>query len=104
MIRIVEPADTTPVAIEPPPNKANKNTQPMWMQLGPSMTMILPMAAGVLATPFASSLRKKVDGCGREKLLKAADIAVSAGYVLLFVLSVAAIVNHSYSPFLYFRF
>ena len=62
------------------------------------------LAAGVLATPFASSLRKKVDGCGREKLLKAADIAVSAGYVLLFVLSVAAIVNHSYSPFLYFRF
>ncbi len=55
MIRIVEPADTTPVAIEPPPNKANKNTQPMWMQLGPSMTMILPMAAGVLASGRSAS-------------------------------------------------
>ena len=55
MIRIVEPADTTPVAIEPPPNKSERNTQPMWMQLGPSMTMILPMAMGVLATGRSAS-------------------------------------------------
>ena len=55
MIRIVEPVDTTPMAIEPPPAKSSKDNPPMWLQLGPSMTMILPMAAGVLASGRSGS-------------------------------------------------
>ena len=55
MIRIVEPADTEPVAIEPPPSKSERKDQPMWMTLGPSMTMILPMAMGVLASGRSAS-------------------------------------------------
>ena len=54
-IRIVEAADETAVEIEPPPNKAEKNQQPMWLTLGPSMTMILPMAMGVLASGRSAS-------------------------------------------------
>ena len=48
-IRIVEPADETPVEIEAPPNKSDKNEQPLWLALGPSSTMVLPMAVGVFA-------------------------------------------------------
>ena len=55
MIRIVEPADDTSVAIEPPPGKSGKDNPPMWLQLGPSLTMILPMAAGVLASGRSAS-------------------------------------------------
>lgn len=55
MIRIVEPVDSTPVTIEPPPSKNSRNTQPLWLTLGPATTMILPMAAGVLASGRAAS-------------------------------------------------
>ena len=56
MIRIVESPDTTPVAIEPPPAKNQRDQTPAWLGLGPSMTMVLPMAAGMLVTqrPAAS--------------------------------------------------
>ena len=48
MIRIVEPPDTTAVEIEPPPSKAERDEPPVWVTLGPSMTMVLPMAVGVI--------------------------------------------------------
>lgn len=62
------------------------------------------LAACILATPVVSLIRKKTDASSDENIRKIAGISVCAGYVLLFVLSVAAIVNNSYSPFLYFRF
>ena len=60
--------------------------------------------ACVLSTPLASTVRKCIDGCGSRVTKGICNGAVSIGYILLFVICVAAMVNDSYSPFLYFRF
>lgn len=62
------------------------------------------LAAALLATPLVSRLREKFDAKAGNRLAKVGNVSVSAGYIVLFILCVAAIVNHSYSPFLYFRF
>ncbi len=62
------------------------------------------LTAALLATPLVSRLREKFDAKAGNRLAKMGNVSVSAGYIVLFILCVAAIVNHSYSPFLYFRF
>ncbi len=61
-------------------------------------------AACLLAAPAASKVKEKVLAADKPALTAACGAVLSAGYVLLFILSVAAMVNSSYSPFLYFRF
>lgn len=39
-------AEDTPVKIEPPIEKKNEQNQPLWLTLGPSTTMVLPMLMG----------------------------------------------------------
>ncbi len=46
--RMLQKVDTTSVEIEPPLAKQNQGQQPLWMQLGPSFTMILPMLMGTV--------------------------------------------------------
>ncbi|MBR6184891.1 MAG: type VII secretion protein EssC [Clostridia bacterium] len=55
MIRIVEQPDQTEIEIEPPPGKKDTNRTPIWLTLGPSMTMILPMSMGVLVAGRSSA-------------------------------------------------
>lgn len=61
-------------------------------------------AACLFATPFAIRVKKRVLSSGSDALIKVGNVALGAGYIILFILCVAAIVNNSYSPFLYFRF
>lgn len=44
--RFLWKAEDSPVKIESPINKANQQNQPLWLTLGPSMTMVLPMLMG----------------------------------------------------------
>ncbi len=46
--RLIEPADNQEIDIEPPITKADNPSQPLWLTLGPSTTMVLPMLAGSL--------------------------------------------------------
>lgn len=54
-IRILEQPDETTVTIEAPPAKNAQKEQPFWMTIGPSMTMVLPMSVGILASGRAAS-------------------------------------------------
>jgi alginate O-acetyltransferase complex protein AlgI len=54
--------------------------------------------AAVCATPLGRSLREKLQGS------RAWSIAMPAGLVALLVLAVAAGINQSYNPFIYFNF
>lgn len=65
---------------------------------------VVLVAAALLATPIATKIRERVSACGNEKVITACNAALGVGYVLLFVVCIAAIVNNSYSPFLYFKF
>ena len=44
--RFVQKQDTSPIHIEPPMDKQAQNNQPLWLTLGPSSTMVLPMLMG----------------------------------------------------------
>lgn len=46
--RFLRKADTAPVHIDPPLEKQQQNNQPLWLTLGPSTTMVLPMLMGAL--------------------------------------------------------
>lgn len=48
--RMLQKTDRSPIEIEPPISKQNQNMQPIWLQIGPSFTMILPMLMGSLVT------------------------------------------------------
>jgi len=65
---------------------------------------VILAAACVLATPAASKLRARIDASDNPRLIAWSSAALSAGYILLFIICVAAMVNNSYSPFLYFQF
>lgn len=53
--RILIKSDETPINIEPPLAKVMQNEQPLWMTIGPSATMVIPMFLGLLATRAAGS-------------------------------------------------
>lgn len=44
--RFLWKAESSPVKIEPPIEKQNQQNQPLWLTLGPSTTMVLPMLMG----------------------------------------------------------
>ena len=46
--RILQQPQNEPVEIEPPIAKQQSNALPTWLQLGPSMTMVLPMLMGTM--------------------------------------------------------
>ena len=46
--RFLRKADDTSIHIDPPIEKQQQTTQPLWLTLGPSTTMILPMLMGSL--------------------------------------------------------
>lgn len=60
-------------------------------------------AAVVLAFPIYPRIREKVESMGSRGRSAAAAVSM-AGYVLLFIVTVAFLVNDTYNPFLYFRF
>jgi len=57
------------------------------------------LLAALFCTPYPAKLLHWLDRKGKIGL-----VLRSAGMTVLFLLSVAALVNHSYNPFLYFRF
>jgi len=46
--RMLSRNDTSLIEVEPPISKQNQSNAPLWQQLGPSMTMILPMLMGTV--------------------------------------------------------
>jgi len=46
--RMLQKADTAEIEIEPPLSKQSTGMPPLWQQLGPSMTMVLPMLMGTV--------------------------------------------------------
>lgn len=46
--RMLQKTDNSPIEIEPPIAKQGQNMQPLWLQLGPSFTMVLPMLMGTM--------------------------------------------------------
>ena len=46
--RMLKKTEATDIEVEPPIGKASQEIQPLFLQLGPSMTMILPMLMGSL--------------------------------------------------------
>lgn len=62
---------------------------------------VILIIAFVLSFPVMDYLSKKITN---EKIIKLAGIIKPVVYILLFMLSIASLVNDSYNPFLYFRF
>ncbi|MDR2665506.1 MAG: FHA domain-containing protein, partial [Oscillospiraceae bacterium] len=52
--RLVERLDDEEIEIEAPPNVNKSRRQPLIFTIGPSMTMVIPMAAGALFTMLAA--------------------------------------------------
>ncbi|MDR1299416.1 MAG: type VII secretion protein EssC [Oscillospiraceae bacterium] len=52
--RLVERLDNEEIEIEAPPNVNKSRRQPLIFTIGPSMTMVIPMAAGALFTMLAA--------------------------------------------------
>jgi len=46
--------DTEPVELDAPPGPGNRRRQPLWMTIGPSLSMVLPMGIGILFTTMAA--------------------------------------------------
>lgn len=46
--RMMQQSEVTTIEVEPPISKQNQGVQPLWLQIGPSMTMILPMLMGTV--------------------------------------------------------
>lgn len=62
------------------------------------------IAACVFAVPVAKVVRRKFLNSQNNTVRKVSSVVCTVVFIGLFVLSVAYIVNSSYSPFLYFRF
>ena len=54
--RMLRRCEAEDVDIEPPIPKQNSNQQPLFLQLGPSMTMVLPMLMGTVVASNGSNL------------------------------------------------
>ena len=46
--------DTESIELDAPPGPNNRRRQPLWMTIGPSLTMVLPMGIGILFTMLAA--------------------------------------------------
>ncbi len=65
--------------------------------------IVVLLAAAVLAFPVYPWAKNRIESMGDKGRTAAAAISM-AGYVLLFLVTVAFLVNDTYNPFLYFRF
>ncbi|MDR1205051.1 MAG: type VII secretion protein EssC, partial [Peptococcaceae bacterium] len=52
--RLVERLDTEPIEIDAPPNAPRGRRQPLLFTIGPALTMVIPMATGLLFTMWSS--------------------------------------------------
>ena len=57
----------------------------------------------ILAFPVYPWAKKKLEAAGNGPKT-AAGLVTAAGYIMLFLLTTAFLVNDTYNPFLYFRF
>lgn len=73
--RFLWKAENTPIKIDPPIEKRNEQTQPLWLTLGPSTTMVLPMLVG----SALSSSRGGFMGAGIVMVGTASALAVIWG-------------------------
>ncbi|MDE7244340.1 MAG: type VII secretion protein EssC [Oscillospiraceae bacterium] len=73
--RFLWKAESSPVKIEPPISKNSQQNQPLWLTLGPSTTMILPMLMG----SAISSSRGGFMGAGIAMVGTASALAVMWG-------------------------
>ena len=71
--RILERPDTTAQEIEPPLAKQQKDQQPLFLTVGPAMTMIVPMLAGTLISSM---------GVGGQSYMLSGMVMVGASSVL----------------------
>ena len=62
-----------------------------------------PLAAALLAFPLYPWIKSRIERMG-DGIRTATAVVSMAGYVLLFLVTVAFLVNDTYNPFLYFRF
>ncbi|MGX8705040.1 MAG: FtsK/SpoIIIE domain-containing protein, partial [bacterium] len=58
--RMLQKPELEDIEIEPPIAKQNQQQQPMWLQIGPSMTMVLPMAVSTLVMMSANQGRSPI--------------------------------------------
>jgi len=65
---------------------------------------VIFVVACLLSGSAASKVKERVLAAKNSIQITVCNAALSIGYILLFIMSVAAMVNSSYSPFLYFRF
>lgn len=65
---------------------------------------VIIAAACLMASPVAPRIRSHIEASGSRVLTGLVNVLLVIGYVAMFMLCVAAMVNSSYSPFLYFRF
>jgi len=65
---------------------------------------VIIAAACLMAAPVAPRIRSHIEASGSRVLTGLGNVLLVIGYVAMFMLCVAAMVNSSYSPFLYFRF
>ena len=64
---------------------------------------VVLLAAVILAFPVYPWAKKKLEAAGNGPKT-AAGLVTAAGYIMLFLLTTAFLVNDTYNPFLYFRF
>ena len=65
--------------------------------------MAVLLAAALLAFPLYPWIKSRIERMG-DGIRTATAVVSMAGYVLLFLVTVAFLVNDTYNPFLYFRF
>jgi len=57
--RLMPKIDTEVVELDAPPGPGSRRKQPLWMTIGPSLTMVLPMGIGIL---FTTMLAREMGG------------------------------------------
>ena len=81
--RLLECPEITNIEIEPPIPKQNKDEMPMFLQIGPSLTMMVPMMAGALVgslTGTRSMMASGIAMMGASSLLAVAWGLVNRHY------------------------
>ncbi|HWQ79802.1 MAG TPA: type VII secretion protein EssC [Anaerovoracaceae bacterium] len=80
--RLIEPLDDETIEIEAPPNPSRSQRQPLIFTIGPSMTMILPMAAGVLFVVW--STQQSENGIASPFMYMGIITSVTAAFIGVF--------------------
>ena len=89
--RQIEMLDNETIEIEAPPNPNRSRRQPLIFTIGPSMTMVIPMAAGVLFTMW--SAQQSSSGMTSPFIFMGIITSVTAAFIGVFW----ALANYRYS-------